>query len=241
MIRYYAPFNKPSIKIGQSDVESILAAAQRPTTASLDGESLRKREHSDKLGFVRLKVTLDADSEYGQDDLVSALSRSEVRGIRGSRAVMIDDDYDLDEDDNETYTAWVGRNVWYNEHRLTAGWPSTEDEHDLLEQEIEDRFNGEVYVKAYVNVEGEDYDDEVGDKLTDDEADSDDCAAVLITGATVEVSREQLRTLATALKMIGETVLEILDADETQGVSEPVQVDKDDSDIRFSQFGNARF
>lgn len=237
MIRYYAPFNKPSIKIAQSDVEYILAAAQRPTTASLDGQDLRKREHSDKLGFVKIRISIDPDSDYSLADVVSTLSYSNLMGIRGSRAVMIDDEPETDEDDYEVYTAWVGRNVWYNEHRLTAGWPGTDDEHALFVRDVESRFHGEVSIEVADITEDED-----DEPAYDGTEESDEVkAGIMIAGATIEIDQDQLRALATAFKMIGETVLEILDAQGAeQGKGEEkaaAPVDMDNSDIKFAEFG----
>lgn len=242
MIRYHAPFNKPSLRISESDVENILAAAQRPTTASLDGQELRKREHSDKLGFVKLTATIDRHSDYSLADVVSALSYSNLMGIRGSRAVMVDDEPDTDEDDNEVYTAWVGRNVWYNEHRLTAGWPGTDDEHDQFARDVEARFGDEVAIQ--IEDLTTDEDDEPAYDGSDDEDDAEEEGGALMTaGATIEINPDQLRTLATAMKMIGETVLEILDAQEAASggkgakPAKPAPVDMDNSDIKFAEFG----
>lgn len=130
---YFAPFKDAPITISDEQFRDILARSTQPTTKSLDHVDLRKREVSDKLGFI--KLTTD-ETDVVDEDLLKELARSEVRGMRGERAVIVTENY---EDSWDELEVWVGRNVWFNPHRMTAGYPaSASDEQDMLD-DIENR------------------------------------------------------------------------------------------------------
>lgn len=146
MADYYAPFsNGVAAALKNDRLQGLLAAAEENyTSKSLDGRELKNREHSDDVGFIKLTMTLDEDYvndiEGNLDEIADVLGYSNVRGVRGQRAVIIKeaDTYGL------VYDVYIGRNVWYNKHRLTSGWPSGEDEVDQLLADLHDRLDYEV-------------------------------------------------------------------------------------------------
>lgn len=128
---YKAPFDDTPHHIDAATAQKIWEMAQTAVPESFDHVDLREHKNSDEKGFLRLTMEFDTieESEITEDgdlieSIMAALSRSDVRGFRGERAVILNIEPAVDMDTEITsVTAYVGRNVWFNEHRMTSGYP----------------------------------------------------------------------------------------------------------------------
>ena len=77
-------------------------------------------------GYVPLTINV-ADGYLDPHDVLAVLRRSEVRGFRGDRLAIVQDETDVNED-GCAITALVGTDVWFNPRRVTTGYPSTDVE-----------------------------------------------------------------------------------------------------------------
>lgn len=236
MFSYYAPFSNEPVKISKDQLDSVLKAAEWQTTRSLDGRELRKTDHSGDLGFLEVRVTVNDKYRGDRDELASVLGTSTAPGIRGSRAVILRDVSIGVDGDDEIFQAWIGRNVWYNHRRLTAGWPSTDEEVEDVVIALDDVFREHVRVRAV----GHDYGpEEIEDDgccgagcgcAPDEDGRDEDGAGDLVE---VSVTIDQVRTIAEAMKTIADTVLDIIEQTESRKSSPSL-----DGEVEFREFGD---
>ena len=174
---YLAPFALSTIAFsGERKLNEILTKAKQPTTESLDDVPLRNRQVSDELGFVKLNVRFERYADYDEEDVIAELMTvaqlSSIRGIRGQRAVILDEDYTVnhipgDYCDHNQYqvTLWVGSNIWFNKHRITSGFPGTEahDVRTFLNALVSDLENDGFY-NVYAEIADDTADDEARER-----------------------------------------------------------------------------
>ena len=148
--QFKGPFCAQVRTMTEAQVEALMKQAETATPVSFDHIDLRMHKASDERGFLKVEIVYenhcvdifgDADLEDQYDALIDLLSSCEVRGTRGNRAVLISGAEHREDEEEVVITAWIGRNVWYNKHRMTAGFPGNADQIDDVLADIERRMN----------------------------------------------------------------------------------------------------
>lgn len=230
MATYYPPFQKPA-EITEATQKNIIQQAQRPTVKSIDGQNLHVTPNSANLGFLELVLTLSDFDDV--DEVAEILTRSEVTNIRGTRGVIVGKELPSD-DATYKYQIFVGRNVWYNKHRVTAGWPATDDEVQALINDFKYRVR---YKDYYAHVEVADTYDHKVDRDTKSHdikpsapALSENQAKFVkeITGLADGLTDDQITVvLGVARSLVKKTV-------EASGLG---KAELEDQDVKFDYFG----
>lgn len=131
---FKAPFSSDLVQLNPSQVKNLMAQAESGQVKSLDHIDLRMHALSDERGFLTLDVVFDADEMDVNEidgcrleDFMDVLGDCQVRGVRGQRAVLVQNGA-VQYGDEIIVRVLVGRNVWFNKHRMTAGFPANEDQ-----------------------------------------------------------------------------------------------------------------
>lgn len=144
--QFKGPFCAQMRTMTPAQVEALMKQAETATPVSFDHIDLRMHTASDERGFLKVEIVYEdhrvdiSDLEIEYDALTTLLGSCEVRGTRGQRAVLISGAEHREDDEEVVITAWIGRNVWYNKHRMTAGFPGNDDQVDEVLADIERRI-----------------------------------------------------------------------------------------------------
>lgn len=148
--RYLSPFAPSLMTMSQADVDGMIAqVAQGLPPQSMDDRRVCIHTHSDEVGFLPLVVHfnyIDEDDFMDSlEEVVRDIAMSQARGTRGARGVLIDTTIRYDQDDEAYIKIWVGRNVWYNKHRVTVGYPASEYETESVCEAVYEAFKHEGF------------------------------------------------------------------------------------------------
>lgn len=162
LFQYFAPFAAAAASVPEQGLQDFLNKAATSTVRSFDGVPVRATVASDTRGFLPIKIRFE---DYGldvikdsMDEIAEILGQSEVRGVRGVRGVLIDSEL-VEEGDEVVVTAWIGRNIWFNQHRVTAGYPDTENQRGRVLSDLDTRFANEFHEIFVEVVDAEDEED----------------------------------------------------------------------------------
>lgn len=154
---FKAPFSSDLVPLSEPQVKKLMTKAESGQVTSLDHIDLRMHALSDERGFLAIEIVFDAyeidDREifgYQLDELMEVLGDCQVRGTRGQRAVLVRNAA-VTEDGDVIVRAMIGRNVWFNKHRMTAGFPANEDQVEDVLSDLRERVFGE-FPDAFIDV-----------------------------------------------------------------------------------------
>lgn len=172
-MQFYGVFTENPININsRANLEDVLYRARQAVPQSLDETDLRERVHSPEKDMLHLRINVslfadDLDSfedeatevgHYIHKALRRVLSYSNTDQTRGQRAFIIPNPQaiiDKVTDESFEIDVWIGRNVWYNRHRMTSGYPASDVEKEETAYDIADRLtrNLESYLLGEVTID----------------------------------------------------------------------------------------